>query len=245
MKKIVIALSLLSLAAAGNASASSKAENTGVLGGAVVGALAGGPVGAIIGATLGGHYGVVVERRNQEEARAEGLSADLTAARRDVESSRGQVSKLGGELARSRESVTRLQSEVDELLRDQALLAEMKFDVLFRTNASELGDADKAQIALLAKFMKRHPELRVRLLGHTDIRGGERFNDSLSNERARAVAGFLESLDIDAARIETVALGERNARASEGDVDGYALDRRVSVQFAIVEQESPAVAHSD
>ena len=202
MKSIILAFCVLSLGVAGQAAASSKTEDLSVAGGAVAGALAGGPLGMIVGAAIGAHYGVVREGRNEEAARADSLDRDLRAARGEIDASRGQVSMLTSELDRSREDVAELSAEVQELVRDQAMLAELRFDVLFRTNATELGAADRSQIALLAKFMKRHPDLRVRLHGHTDIRGGETYNDDLSRGRVAAVAGLLADLDIEPDRIE-------------------------------------------
>ncbi len=70
-------------------------------------------------------------------------------------------------------------------------------------------DFDKAKlrpdaIAILneaIEVLKRHPELRVEVAGHTDLCGTDAYNQKLSDKRAKAVFEYLTSNGVDAGRL--------------------------------------------
>jgi OOP family OmpA-OmpF porin len=51
------------------------------------------------------------------------------------------------------------------------------------------------------EILKRYPELKVEVAGHTDSKGTDAYNQALSERRARAVYDYLTSNGIDAARL--------------------------------------------
>ncbi|MBV2210075.1 MAG: OmpA family protein, partial [Thermomonas sp.] len=70
-------------------------------------------------------------------------------------------------------------------------------------------DFDKASlrpdaVAILneaAEILKRYPDLKVEVAGHTDQCGKEGYNQTLSEKRAKTVYDFLTSNGVDAARL--------------------------------------------
>ncbi|WP_415252940.1 OmpA family protein [Thermomonas sp.] len=70
-------------------------------------------------------------------------------------------------------------------------------------------DFDKATlrpdaVAILneaVEILKRYPELRVEVAGHTDLCGKDGYNQSLSERRAKAVYDYLTSNGVDAGRL--------------------------------------------
>ncbi len=70
-------------------------------------------------------------------------------------------------------------------------------------------DFDKATlradaVAILseaAEILKRYPDLRVEVAGHTDLCGKDAYNQSLSERRAKAVYDYLTSNGVDASRL--------------------------------------------
>ena len=83
----------------------------------------------------------------------------------------------------------------------------------------------------LADALREQRPTRIRLTGHTDIRGSEETNMKLSAARAEAVAAFLKEAGITAA-IETAGVGASepvklmdSAGLTQEDI--YALNRRV------------------
>ena len=51
------------------------------------------------------------------------------------------------------------------------------------------------------EILKRYPDLRVEVAGHTDLCGSDAYNQGLSDRRARAVYDYLTSNGVDAARL--------------------------------------------
>ena len=73
----------------------------------------------------------------------------------------------------------------------------------------------------------------VHLSGHADARGNEDYNQQLSEARVDTVQTVLEDNGLTADRIHRHAYGESQARASVGDVDAYAFDRKVNVMLSL------------
>lgn len=79
----------------------------------------------------------------------------------------------------------------------------------------------------------------MRLIGHTDARGDEAYNQGLGERRAANVRSFIVSKGLSADKATTVSLGESNAKAPaecEGGKkaceEGWAADRHVDVRLA-------------
>ena len=51
------------------------------------------------------------------------------------------------------------------------------------------------------EILRRYPEVRVEVAGHTDLCGSDAYNQSLSERRARAVYNYMTSNGIDAGRL--------------------------------------------
>ena len=51
------------------------------------------------------------------------------------------------------------------------------------------------------EILKRYPELKVEVAGHTDSKGTDAYNQALSERRARAVYDYVTSNGVDAARL--------------------------------------------
>jgi outer membrane protein OmpA-like peptidoglycan-associated protein len=100
----------------------------------------------------------------------------------------------------------------------------------FATASAELLPASDAAIAEAAALLRARPDLRLDVVGHTDDRGGEALNLTLSRRRAQAVADAL----VQAHGIASERLGVRGAGASQPVADnaseaGRALNRRVEL----------------
>lgn len=70
---------------------------------------------------------------------------------------------------------------------------------------------------------------RIRIEGHTDNRGNPKSNLRLSEQRARAVAQYLERSGIEHERLETVGLGDSRPIAPNLTAHGRELNRRVEL----------------
>jgi outer membrane protein OmpA-like peptidoglycan-associated protein len=198
-----------------------KEQSIGIGSGAAIGALAGGPVGLVIGLAFGGWLG---DRFHQErearaaseqktgEAQAQAASLDkrLTGTEQQLASSEAQ---LQGERSSHREDLERA----------------VALDVHFRTEDSAIDTADERRLAELASFIAPVDGTVIRLDGHADVRGTEKYNDALSVARAESVRDTLVRAGMPAERIVVTGEGSADAAATDQDADGMALDRHVAV----------------
>ncbi len=75
-------------------------------------------------------------------------------------------------------------------------------------------------------WLKRWPSTRVRVEGHCDERGPNKYNLALGESRAAAVRDYLVSMGIDASRITMVSRGEESPFCMEKDEDCWSQNRR-------------------
>ena len=77
----------------------------------------------------------------------------------------------------------------------------------FFQGKADLSDDAKFVLHDLAQLMQKHPELKLKLVGHTSAEGDPAFNQALSEARAQAAVDFLVGRGIDAARLEAEGKG--------------------------------------
>jgi outer membrane protein OmpA-like peptidoglycan-associated protein len=87
------------------------------------------------------------------------------------------------------------------------------------------------------------PQAHVRVAGYADPRGSDAYNDELSLRRAQSVAAVLSGAGVPAERIMIEAHGKTESASLTGDLDAYALDRRVTVRLEL--DDSGQVARRD
>jgi outer membrane protein OmpA-like peptidoglycan-associated protein len=221
-----------------HAAETSKEGNIGVGSGIAVGALAGGPLGAVIGAGLGAWIG---EKFHDGRA-LPGVEEERDFARSDLDRTRLELSSTRTSLARSQgqvsdlvQSLTTRDAELASLLDARAaeLGQGLELDVMFRTGQSELPAELDQRLNELATVLASNLQLRVHLDGHADPRGGDDYNRTLSDARVQAVKSALVAGGVDASRIDSTAHGESDSLARDGDLDAYALERRVRIRLGL------------
>jgi outer membrane protein OmpA-like peptidoglycan-associated protein len=211
----------------------SKQENIGVVTGLAVGAVAGGPIGAIVGAAAGAWMG---DRYHKQVVARNELAANLDKSEGDRTRLAQNVTELNGTLAHEQERGEQL---------DLALsyTDEVQTDVSFRTNDDSIQTQAMSPLLKLGTLAAALPGAKVRVSGYADPRGSAAVNDSLSKRRAEAVAAVLASAGVSQDRMIVEAHGKSEAMSTDGDVDGYAFDRRVTVR---IERADPqAVARNE
>ena len=235
MKKLLMAVTLSSLTLntlAATAGATDTQNNhqgspltpakqaTVFTGAAVAGAAVGGPVGFIAGALGGAWLGEQIKQAEE----ADMLATQLT-------DSRAELGNLAQQLDAARLSANDAQ---------QLAIDSLQFQMLFTTGDDQLQEAQERQVAAMADFLVRHPSLQVQLEGRSDPRGSDGYNNVLSDQRALSVQRALEAYGVAPERISRRALGSSQSKASKGDLDAYALERRVDIHFATPESMAGA-----
>ena len=128
-------------------------------------------------------------------------------------------------------------SDLDDLLAQTGGLSPsagpifMPSDVLFGYDESFLRPEAITSLEKLGELIRRNPEARFRIEGHTDSFGGADYNAQLSLARAASVKQWLaEKMSIDPSRIDTRGLGSTRPLAPlTGTVEEQQLNRRVEI----------------
>ncbi len=101
--------------------------------------------------------------------------------------------------------------------------------VTFQPNSAILTDRAIDILAGVSYTLKQHPTANILVAAHTDSNGGENNNQLLSENRARAVVGFLSRQGISYSRMAAKAYGARKPIATNSTADGRARNRRVEL----------------
>jgi outer membrane protein OmpA-like peptidoglycan-associated protein len=100
----------------------------------------------------------------------------------------------------------------------------------FDTDKSNIRKSDEAELKMGIDFMKKYPGSRVRVEGHTDSVGTDKYNQKLSERRAEAVKYyFVQAGAVDASKITSAGYGETRPVASNKTEQGRAQNRRVEI----------------
>ncbi|KGE02664.1 OmpA family protein [Pseudohaliea rubra] len=193
------------------------------------GAVAAGPLGALAGAIGGAWLGEQVQRADQ-----------LPAVRAELAERERAVTTLEQDLAALDEALRAERRETARYAR--MALEQLELELLFRTGESRLTDEGRARLGLLAQFLAANPDIEVRVDGYADPRGRAEDNAILALDRAEAVAGALVDAAVPVSRVTVHGHGEERSQVAEGDLDGYALERRVRIELR---RRGAAIASSD
>jgi len=83
--------------------------------------------------------------------------------------------------------------------------------VTFAFNRANIDATARKALDGQAKWLREHPNVRMTIVGHTDLVGSERYNDRLGLRRARAVIAYLSRRGVSRKRLDAVeSQGERN-----------------------------------
>lgn len=102
-------------------------------------------------------------------------------------------------------------------------------ELLFETDKSTLRSEHFVTINSIVDYLLLHPKRSVRISGHTDDRGTEAHNLTLSKQRADMVAEYLTSNGIGINRVETSGLGSARPIALNTTDGGRKKNRRVEL----------------
>lgn len=101
--------------------------------------------------------------------------------------------------------------------------------ILFATDSASVQQSIMNDLYAVADSLNRYPNTRVEVVGHTDSTGAAAYNQDLSEQRARAVAGVLRGAGVSAGRIVPYGQGENQPIASNLTEAGKAQNRRVEI----------------
>jgi outer membrane protein OmpA-like peptidoglycan-associated protein len=123
--------------------------------------------------------------------------------------------------------------EIEE--EEQEVLDLAMESVKFESNRATLKQSSFDNLDDIATIMKKYPDYKLRISGHTDNTGSRALNQRLSEQRARSCYEYLASKGISASRMSYLGYGPDQARANNDTDEGRRLNRRVEFDVYIAE----------
>ena len=125
--------------------------------------------------------------------------------------------------------------EVDCTLLDDAVI----LPIFYELNSAKLTpESEKIIDDYLLKLMKDKPGLRIEIMSHTDSRGSDDYNMSLSQQRAQSVVNYLVSKGISRDRLVAKGYGEtrlKNRCANGVDCSEQEHQQNRRTEFRIIQ----------
>ena len=183
----------------------------------IIGGLLAGPIGVMAGGIGGSVLGDELDKADKYEVAID----ENQQAREKLVNAQVEMAALKEQLHIARQQQHQLHA---------LAMTNLEFQVLFHTGTDNVNQYTLKRLDELAAFLKRNPELNIRLHGYADPRGTDEYNNVLSMHRAINVQQALENRGVNATRIERLSYGSDKSQATKGDLDAYALERRVSIE---------------
>jgi len=184
---------------------------------AAIGALAGAAVGTGAGALVGGRH------NRTEMIVGAGIGALAGGA-------------IGGYMDRQEKELRARTAgtDVDVIRQGDEILLNMPAGITFATNSYEIQPRFKQTLDQVAATLAQYNQTFIDVYGHTDSTGNDTINVPLSQNRAAAVADYLSSRGVQAARIGTQGFGSSRPVATNDTAEGRQANRRVEIKIVPV-----------
>jgi OOP family OmpA-OmpF porin len=109
----------------------------------------------------------------------------------------------------------------------------LKVDIKFANNSYSILPSAFSKIQALAKALEQKPELKILIEGHTSKVGSAQLNQTLSNNRAKAVLSALTNdLNIVAERVSFKGYGFERLIDFGDTEEAHATNRRIMVELS-------------
>jgi outer membrane protein OmpA-like peptidoglycan-associated protein len=208
IKLLTVTIALMGLIASGCKSMNKTQK------GAVIGAAGGGAIGAVIGKAAGNTA----------------MGAIIGAA---VGGATGAV--IGHKMDKQAEEMKKVLGDAEVRRVGEGIVIDFKEKVLFGFDRSDLGANAATNLDKLINVLNKYPDTDIKILGHTDNKGTDAYNQGLSERRAASVSSYLKYNGISSSRVSTKGMGENDPIASNDTEEGRSQNRRV--EFVITANE--------
>jgi outer membrane protein OmpA-like peptidoglycan-associated protein len=173
------------------------------------------------------------EAAEKAKAEAEAQQQALAAETAKAQQAAAQSEQLRQQAEKEKQELrARLLQQLNTILstRDTArgLIANMS-DVLFKTGSFELVPGARERLAKVSGILLAYPTLHVQVEGHTDSVGTDEYNQTLSENRAKAVRDYFVQQGVPADSIEARGFGKTEPIATNDTPEGRQQNRRVEL----------------
>lgn len=174
--------------------------------------------GAVIGAVGGGAIGGVIGRVAGNTAMGAIIGATVGGVAGAI---------IGKKMDKQAEEMKEVLGDAEVKRVGEGIVIEFKDKVLFGFDRSDLGSTAQANLTKLSNVLKKYPDTNIEIIGHTDDKGTDSYNQALSERRANAAGAYLRSSGISSSRITTRGMGESDPKVANDSEANRAENRRV------------------
>lgn len=182
--------------------------------------------GGAVGVVAGGTMGAVIGNASGNTA----LGAIIGAA---VGGATGAI--IGHQMDKQAEEIENTIPDAKVERVGEGIVVEFSSNVLFGFDQSNLSTDAKINLNKLVKVLNTFPDTDIEIQGHTDSKGSESYNNSLSLKRAAEVSDYLRYNGVGTNRISIKGFGESMPKYDNSTADGRTQNRRV--EFLITANE--------
>jgi outer membrane protein OmpA-like peptidoglycan-associated protein len=186
--------------------------------------------GAIIGATSGGVVGGVIGKQSNNTAKGAIIGAIVGGAAGAIIGH--QMDQQAKELEQNIPGAT-----VERV--GEGIQVTFASGLLFDFDSDQVLPAARTNLDNLAASLQEYKDSDLMIVGHTDSKGTDSYNQDLSERRARAAASYLRSRGV-TRRIQSLGRGETEPVATNDTDDGRQQNRRVEVAIYASEKMKDA-----
>lgn len=101
----------------------------------------------------------------------------------------------------------------------------------FENNSAEVASSSFEIVQKYADFLTKYTSYSSNIVGYTDSRGSENYNQKLSEKRANAVKDMLLEKGVPSDRLSSEGKGEANPVADNKTAEGRAENRRIEAEL--------------
>ena len=116
---------------------------------------------------------------------------------------------------------------------EHGIITKLKGDLLFDSNSAALKSNGQNNVRQIASIIKKYPKDRLFVVGHTDSQGGDGYNMTLSNKRAKSVVDHLVAGGVPRSTIQYSGRGESDPVADNSSATGRSQNRRVEIEITV------------
>ena len=104
-----------------------------------------------------------------------------------------------------------IEKELNKLIVNENGILKIKIDnIYFDLNKADIRPDAAQELDKIVEVMKEYPKMIIKIEAHTDSRGSDRYNETLSDKRAKSTADYIISQGIEENRIESaIGYGEK------------------------------------
>lgn len=103
--------------------------------------------------------------------------------------------------------------------------------IYFGYNSENILDEYLGVMQAHAQYLKKNPDARVIIEGHTDERGTPEYNIALGERRARSVARYMQNLGVDVNQLSIVSYGEEKPAVDGHNESAWSKNRRAVLNY--------------